>query len=256
MILSNKSISLEHVTVEIGGKAILADVNVSIEPHTIYTVIGQSGTGKTTLLKIIAGLLPISGGQMTLANQPFQGKNHVIGLVPQNYGLLPWQTAWSAVMTARKISKKLKKISEEDKEVVSQLFDDMAITELKMKYPHEMSGGQQQRVSIARALGSDADILLLDEPFSALDVFSREQAQQLFLGNWVKEPKTALFITHDVEEAALLGQKIMLMTGSPGKVVKVIENPYFNNGTQTLASLRAQSGFYDFVQALRKELSE
>ncbi|QIL45684.1 ABC transporter ATP-binding protein [Vagococcus coleopterorum] len=254
MTLLNKNLDLQKISVEIGGKPILAEINASFEEGTIYTIVGQSGTGKTTLLKLISGLLPLSAGTMMIGDITFQPEQHMIGIVPQNYGLLPWQTAGQAVRAARKISQKKKAWSETDDTIVSQLFEDMAITAIQDKFPNQMSGGQQQRVSIARGLATDSDFLLLDEPFSALDAFSREQAQQLFLRTWQKKVRTTLFITHDVDEAILMGQKIIVMAGQPGTITKVIDNPLFD-ANQDLTTLREKPDFYQMVHSLRKELN-
>lgn len=251
MTSSTNVLSLTGVTVKLEDQCILKEINLALEPDQIYTIIGQSGAGKTTLLKAIAGLVPLTSGQLSLHNRPFNPKETPIGLVPQHYGLLPWQTARQSVVEARKISRQTKEWTLADETLVNQLFTDMAIDSVKDKYPSEMSGGQQQRVSIARALGSEVDVLLLDEPFSALDAFSREQAQGLFLSTWQKQEKLALFITHDIEEALLLGHKIIVMTGQPGTVSQVLDNPFQGNR----GSDRWQvPNYHELYEQLRGEL--
>ncbi|CAM3362204.1 ABC transporter ATP-binding protein [Vagococcus fessus] len=253
MSTSNKSLVLKNIGVEIKDQQILDDVTVRLEEGHIYTIIGPSGVGKTSLLKVVAGLLPFSDGSITLGENEFNPKEHIIGLVPQNYGLLPWQTAFESVNSAYKISHNKKKITAEEEELLTQLFSDMALIDHKDKYPSQLSGGQQQRVSIARAFATGGDFLLMDEPFSALDSFSREKAQHLFLRRWLKGPKTTLFITHDVEEAVFLGQTILLMGNREGQSIEVIENSLFDPHATSL-EIKKQEDFYPLVERLRKEL--
>lgn len=253
MTSSNRSLVLKNVTVTINECCILTNLDANFEDGLIYTILGHSGAGKTTFLKVLAGLLPISEGSLCFGERHYAPRDHVIGLVPQNYGLLPWQTAWDTVISARKISKKTKKWQASDHQIIDQLFKDMAINHLKNHYPKEMSGGQQQRVSIARALGVDADILLLDEPFSALDAFSREKAQSLFLKTWKKQPKLTFFITHDVEEAVLLGHHIILMSGKPGNISKIISNHMLDK-PETINDLRQHLPSQQLIASLREAL--
>lgn len=249
----NKSLSLQQVSLKIGEQTILKDIDLELAPETIYTVLGPSGTGKSSLLKIIAGLLPKSGGEMSFNGKPYQAKDHVIGLVPQNYGLLPWQSAWQAVSAAYKISTKQTRLSLAETTRLEELFTAMNISELKTKYPYELSGGQQQRVSITRAFAVAGDFLLMDEPFSALDAFTREKAQGLFRQTWQAAPRTTLFITHDIAEAVLLGEKIILMTSQPGKILRVLDNPLFNPAA-SLTEIQEQDAFYQLLRSLREEL--
>lgn len=253
MSILTSSLRFKEVSVAVGEQVILEKLNVTLAAETIYTIIGPSGTGKSTLLRVVAGLQSVTAGKIELGGQPYKANHHLIGLVPQNYGLLPWQTGWQAVTSAVKISQKKKKLSADTLAELGALFSAMEISKLKNTYPNQMSGGQQQRVSITRAFGIKGDFLLMDEPFSALDAFTREKAQVLFCETWQQHPKTTLFITHDIEEALLLGHKIMLMSGQPGKIVKVVDNPL--GFEADLTRRREAPGFYQAVQALRKELA-
>lgn len=157
---------------------------------------------------MVAGLLDITTGKMCLGEENYLPREHVIAFVPQNYGLLPWQTAQKAVEQNIKISQKKRRLTPKDQEKISRLFEQLQLTKLKNKYPSQLSGGQRQRVSLMCAFGVDSDLLLLDEPFSALDAFTRENIQTLFYESWEKNPVTTLFVTHDIEEALLLGHKL------------------------------------------------
>ncbi len=244
---------LKDLSVSALGKPLIQDIQLELKDKEIYTVIGPSGTGKSTLLKVLAGLLPISLGSITFSGKPYQAKNHVVGLVPQNYGLLPWETAYETVVSNVKISKKVKKLTKEEYQQIDALFKAMNLEELKHSYPSQMSGGQQQRVSLTRGFAVASDLLLLDEPFSALDAFTRESIQELFLKNWQEKPTTTVFITHDIEESLLLGHNIVVMKGKPGKIVEVLENPF--RTFKTLDEKKSQPDFYAWVSRLKKELA-
>ena len=253
MSTSNKTLVLKQLGLRLNEQEIISDVNLQLAGDAIYTVIGPSGAGKTTLLKLIAGLLTPSTGEMLYGGAPYQAAQQVIGLVPQDYGLLPWQTAWQAVSAAYQISQQQKKLTPEAKAQLQALFAQMEISTIMAHYPHQMSGGQQQRVSLTRALAVPGDILLMDEPFSALDAFTREKAQALFLETWQQSPKLTVLITHDLAEALLLGDYIILMAETPGTVLQVRENP-LKKRTQTLSERRNDADFGQMVQDLRKEL--
>jgi len=242
------TLGLKNVAVKRADKVIIDNINIDFHDKQIYTIIGKSGTGKSTLLNIIAGLRTFSG-KITLDNEEYFPKNQAIALVPQNFGLLPWQTAWDAVENALKISKG--KLTTEDKQKIEQLFEELDLSAVKNQYPNRLSGGQQQRVSLARAFSLDAKFLLMDEPFSALDAITREKIQELFLKIWKERKRTTLFITHDIEEAILLGDKIVIMEGKPGRVKEIIDNPLKD---LTLEEKRTSSEFFKWANELRKEL--
>lgn len=211
---SNAMLQLKNITVKAGKQAILTDVSVDFPVGKITTIIGSSGVGKTTLLNVVAGLRDRVSGTMSLQGRPFVPKQHVLALVPQDYGLLPWETAMQAVVNALKITRQ-----PIDQVVIAQLFAKLSITGLENKYPHELSGGQQQRVSLARGFAVAADVLLMDEPFSALDTNTRSQIQTLFMDTWQLKPQTTLFITHDIDEAIRLGHQILVLTPSGAEMI-------------------------------------
>ena len=143
--------------------------------------------------------------------------------IPQNYGLLPWKSVTDNIALGLNI--KDKKLVKSKALEIEEIIDELGLTEAVGKYPNQLSGGQQQRVSIARAMLMDPELYLLDEPFSALDAITREKMQSLFLAEWEKKKAPTILITHDVEEAVFLGHRLVLLSGNPGRVQRVMDNP-------------------------------
>ncbi|MEK4286899.1 ABC transporter ATP-binding protein [Paenibacillus sp. FSL R5-0876] len=221
----NKGLAIKDLKVEYkSGQLALGQVDLSLPEHGIYTIIGPSGSGKSTLLRAIAGLLPSYQGQILFNEKSVHEKETLIGLVPQNYGLLPWKTVHDNIQIAMKITHTASSSKQERETQIKQWLSSMGISDLAERYPLSLSGGQQQRVAIARAFAILPTILLLDEPFSALDAITRETLQVLFLENWLANPTTTLFVTHDVEEAILLGQKIIVMPSNKETTPEIIDN--------------------------------
>lgn len=251
---TNNGLNLQAVSVRYtGGELALDRMDLHVPEHHIYTLLGPSGCGKSTLLRAIAGLLPSYEGQIQFNNQSLRDKNHPrIGLVPQNYGLLPWKTAQANIMTALKIScgdlSKQEQLSR-----TKTWLTAMGIAHLANKYPLAMSGGQQQRVAIARAFAIRPEIMLLDEPFSALDAITREDIQRIFVGNWHTHPTTTLFVTHDVDEAILLGQKIVVMSARKEESAMIIPNPVFDIEH---SQKREHPQFFEQTKLIRKVMQE
>lgn len=252
MFTSNKAnLQLKNVGVTVGNQAIVRNLTIDFAADQIYTIIGPSGVGKSTLMNLLAGLRQPTEGTMSFGDTAFQPKDHIIGLVPQNYGLLPWETAEQAVKNAVKIRKKTK-LTIEDQQAIDDLFDKLDLSALKKQYPSGMSGGQQQRVSLARAFAVSGDLLLMDEPFSALDAFTREKIQDLFIKIWQEHPQLTCFITHDIEEALLLGHQIVIMGGQPGAIQRFLPNPL--QGIDSLEERRNDPRLFQYVNELRGEI--
>ena len=225
----------------------LDGVTLTVPKGTVCAVLGPSGCGKSTLIKTVAGLLTPASGTVTMDGAPIDPKACTIGFMPQNYGLLPWRTAIDNVLLGPKI---LHQYVETARKQAEALFSALGIAGLETRYPRELSGGQQQRVALARAFLLKPDILLMDEPFSALDAITREEMQDVFLGLWKRANVTTLFVTHYVEEAVYLGQQIVLMqTG--GRIAQVMENPLFGR-----EGLRESAAFFGLVRTLRERIRE
>lgn len=224
----------------------LSGVSLTVPQGTVCALIGPSGCGKSTLLKVIAGLLPPAAGTVTLNTRPVDPRRDCIGFMPQNYGLLPWKTVRQNILLGCEIRGSRQDTREY---AMQQLVGKLHIAELLDRYPHELSGGQQQRVGLARAFLLQPDILLMDEPFSALDAITREEMQDVFLSLWQQESVTTLLVTHYVEEALYLGQKIVLMAAQPGRIATVIDNPLGGR-----RELRNTPEFFRQGQALREAI--
>ncbi len=199
----------------------LQNVSLTVPQGTVCAVIGPSGCGKSTLLKVVAGLIKDYTGTVRINGGDVSPKNLRIGFMPQNYGLLPWQTVAENIRLACRIKDGW---TEEKAAKMTALCQKLGLTDLLNRYPQELSGGQQQRVSLARVFLLEPDILLMDEPFSALDAITREEMQDVFRDLWEEAGITTMLVTHYVEEALYLGQQIVLMSGSPGTVAEVMEN--------------------------------
>jgi NitT/TauT family transport system ATP-binding protein len=184
------------------------------------TIVGQSGCGKTTLLKILAGLLPRSSGTVSLRGQPVDGPSRDIGVVFQDPVLLPWRTVLDNVMLPVQVLG-LDRVRFGER--ARMLLGLVGLTGFEDKYPHELSGGMRQRVAIARALVHDPSLLLMDEPFGALDAMTREAMNLELLRIWQESGKTIVFITHSIPEAVFLADRVIVMSARPGRIQQIVD---------------------------------
>ncbi|SHJ27454.1 NitT/TauT family transport system ATP-binding protein [Geosporobacter subterraneus DSM 17957] len=204
----------------------LGPINLKVAPGDIYALIGPSGCGKSTFLHVLSDIIKDYTGQVTLNGESLNSKKHDIGFIPQNFGLLPWKNVQKNCLLSLRIKKQ--RIDASLTERIDYIMNKLNIHSLKDRYPRELSGGQKQRVAIARAFIMNPDLLLMDEPFSALDALTREEAQELFIDIWNQYRTTTIFVTHSIEEAIYMGKKIAILSHCPGTVVEVIDNPLFN----------------------------
>jgi ABC-type nitrate/sulfonate/bicarbonate transport system ATPase subunit len=219
-----KALSKEFGTVDNGNAAVLAlsDIDFEVRDNEFVTVIGPSGCGKTTLLRIIAGLIPYQQGEVSIDSRPVTGPGPERAVVFQNFALMPWADVLGNVTFGLEVRGKPKGESEDR---ARELIKLVGLEGFERRLPKELSGGMQQRVGLARALAVNPQILLMDEPFGALDEQTRRLLQEQLLQLWERERKTVVFITHSMEEAVMLGDRVMLMTPRPGKVKEMIEVP-------------------------------
>jgi NitT/TauT family transport system ATP-binding protein len=214
-----------------GAKAVTAlqDVNLQIRPNEFVTFVGASGCGKSTLLRTIAGLEPYTRGRLTVDGRPVTGPGQDRAMVFQHYSLYPWLNVSENIRFCRQLAAHTRERSTADVEAASGRADAllrlMGLTASAKAYPNQLSGGMQQRVAIARALMGQPQMLLMDEPFGALDAQTREVMHDLILHVHRLERSTIVFVTHDVEEAIYLGQRIVLMAPRPGRIDTVYEVP-------------------------------
>ena len=201
----------------IGPLTALNSVSMSLARHEFVAVLGPSGCGKSTLLRLTAGLLAPTEGEVCVYDMPVRGPRDDIGIVFQQATLLPWATvADNVVFPARH---RHGRVSKEDRARAREITVTVGLDGFEERLPGELSGGMQQRVGIARALFSNPDILLMDEPFSALDALTRDAMGFELLRLWQDSPKTVLFITHSIPEAVLLADRVIVMSERPGRVI-------------------------------------
>jgi ABC-type nitrate/sulfonate/bicarbonate transport system ATPase subunit len=204
----------------------LGPFDLQIQTGDIIAIIGPSGCGKSTLLHVLSGILRDYSGAVRLEGEPLNPKHHAIGFIPQNFGLLPWKNIEKNCLLSLKI--KNMPIDEAQQKRIDYIMNKLGIADLKHRYPKELSGGQKQRAAIARAFIMNPDLLLMDEPFSALDALTREEAQELFINIWNAYRPTTVFVTHSIEEAIYMGKKILILSHVPGTIVETIDNRLFN----------------------------
>lgn len=197
----------------------LDHISFRIEPGEFVSVLGPSGCGKTTILKIIAGLVPLTSGAVKVDGALVTGPQRKVGLVFQVPALMKWRTALQNVLLPGEI---LGLDRKESQQRAYALLELVRLADFASRYPRELSGGMQQRVGIARALAHDPDILLLDEPFSALDIMTRNQLNIELLRIWSERKKTSLLITHSIPEAVFLSDRVVVLTPRPARILDVL----------------------------------
>ncbi|MGE0006516.1 MAG: ABC transporter ATP-binding protein [Parvibaculaceae bacterium] len=197
----------------------LNNLSMTIPDKQFAVIVGPSGCGKSSLLDIIAGLREPSGGICRLDGKPIGGPARERGMVFQNYSLFPWLTVLKNVEFGLSLQGRP---AGETTERARHYVDAVGLSSFENAYPNQLSGGMKQRVAIARSLANDPEVILMDEPFGALDSQTRSVMQQLLLGIWEKEHKTILFVTHDIDEALYLGEKVYVMSARPGRIIDTI----------------------------------
>ncbi len=198
------------------------DVSIDIHRREFITIIGPSGCGKSTFIRIAAGLDQSTGGKMLLDGKPISGPGPDRGMVFQGYTLFPWRTVKENVMFGLEMQGQS---ANEAESTAREWLEMVGLSRFEESYPHELSGGMKQRVAIARALAAEPRVLIMDEPFGALDALTRAKMQAYLLQIWKKVDITILFITHDLDEAIYLSDRILVLGVNPGGVREIIENP-------------------------------
>jgi len=205
-----------------GATVAFRGLNIIVREKEILCVVGPSGCGKTTFLRCIAGLTEITGGDLTVSGTPVAGPPEGVAMVFQHFGLLPWKNVYdNAAFGLAMAHAPTARV----KERVAHYLDLVGLNGFETHYPYQLSGGMQQRVGLVRALAINPDILLMDEPFAALDAQTREMLQEELLRIMQDERKTMVFITHSIDEAILLGDRIAVMSARPGRIKEILDVP-------------------------------
>ena len=210
-------LQISHLAASYGGKPALEDINLTLDSGELLVVLGPSGCGKTTLLNLIAGFVPYQHGSITLAGNSVDGPGADRGVVFQNEGLLPWRNVQDNVAFGLQLAGVDKQLRQR---IALDMLQKVGLEGAGKRFIWQLSGGQRQRVGIARALAANPQLLLLDEPFGALDAFTREQMQTLLLKLWHETGKHVLLITHDIEEAVFMATELVLLSPGPGRVLE------------------------------------
>jgi NitT/TauT family transport system ATP-binding protein len=218
-------VRIERATVHFrgpGGQRVeaLGETDLTLEPGSFTALIGPSGCGKSTLLNAVAGFVPTSSGAIRVDERLVQGPDPEVGVVFQQYALFPWFTAMGNVEFALK---RFHMSAVERREEARAALDEVGLGERERVYPGQLSGGMKQRVALARTLASKPKVLLMDEPFGALDAQTRVSMHELLLRVWDAHRTTVLFITHDVDEALVLSDRVHVMSAAPGTIIETVE---------------------------------
>jgi NitT/TauT family transport system ATP-binding protein len=207
------------------GREVLAleDVSLSVRAREFVAVLGPSGCGKSTLLYLIGGFLPTEHGKILLDGKPVGGPGPDRGIVFQHFALFPWKTVRGNI---RYGLERLGVPPEEREKRTQDFIDLVGLTGFEDSYPSQLSGGMKQRTALARTLAIDPKILLMDEPFGALDAQTRSLMQSELLGVWQRSPKTVIFVTHDVQEAVFLAERVAVMSARPGRIKTIVDTKF------------------------------
>lgn len=236
----------KHYSTKTGQVHALENINLEVNDHDFVALVGPSGCGKTTLLWSMSGLHDLTSGEIRLDGKPIHGPNSEIGMVFQDANMLPWRTIQQNIefpfeITGRPI----------DHQRINTLMERVGLGGFGSKMPRELSGGMQQRASIVRALSINPSVLLMDEPFGALDAFTRDEMNLLVEEIWMETRKTIVFITHSIPEAVFLSDKVHVMGARPGRMVKTFDIPFPRPRALEIMQTRE---FFEMVNEIKAEI--
>lgn len=226
----------------------LTGLNLHIGPGESWVFIGPSGCGKSSLLFLLAGLRQPTSGNVLIAGSALMSPRPQTALILQDYGLFPWKTVWANATLGLKLRGMAARAQ---LALITPILENLGLIELKHHYPAQLSGGQRQRVAVARALALDPDLLLMDEPFSSLDALTRENLQETIIDIRKQNRMTLVTVTHSIEEAVFLGQKIAVFSPLPGRVAAIVDNPLAGD-----KAYRDRPDFYQKCTEVRHLLEE
>ncbi|MEW6643703.1 MAG: ABC transporter ATP-binding protein [Pseudomonadota bacterium] len=242
----------ESIVLDLGGRRVIDGLSFDVARGEFVCIVGPSGCGKTTLLRLVSGLLTPNGGAVLREGRPIEGPSPDVAIVFQDYGraLLPWRTVAGNVSLALEAARVPKA---ERAGRIAALLDKVGLLGHADKYPAQLSGGMQQRLQIARCLAQHPTILLMDEPFGALDAMTRQGLQDELANLATEAGATVIFVTHDLEEAIYLGDRVVTLEANPGRLADIIDVPLARPRDQLLTRehpdfLRLRHGLYDFFK--------
>ncbi len=206
---------VENAAVRYGDLPVIADVSLEVGSSEIVSIVGPSGCGKTTLLRCVGGLTLLNGGQIRIDGQVVDKPLPSVSMVFQHFGLFPWKNLWNNIAYGLKLRGAPR---EEIERRVAAAIELVGLAGFEKSYPHQLSGGMQQRAGLARALVMEPRLLLMDEPFSAVDAQTREQLQFELLRIWDSRPTAMMFVTHAIDEAVLMGDRVVVLAGRPAHI--------------------------------------
>ena len=222
------------------GNPVLEGISLRVERGESLAVLGPSGCGKSSFLYVLAGLVKPTSGRVEIGGRPVERPRPEVALILQETGLLPWKTVWQNATLGLKLE------GVADIKRIKRALRDLGLEGLEGRYPAQLSGGEKKRVSLARALAQNATVLLMDEPLAALDTLTKEHTQNIILKLWHKHGFTLVLVTHDVEEAVFLGQRIVIFSERPARVLETIPNPDMGE-----ESYRQSQAFFERVREVR-----
>jgi NitT/TauT family transport system ATP-binding protein len=243
--ITENAVAVRNVFKNYGDVEALRDLSLDFPKGQLTSILGPSGCGKTTLLKIIAGLLPANSGEVLVNGQPVSGPGPDRAFVFQDFALMPWAS------TIRNVAfgLELRGVAKSEREAVAEKYiTAVGLNGFEHSYPHELSGGMRQRVGLARALSVNAEVLLMDEPFSAVDEQTRRKFQEDLLGLVQNENKTFLFVTHSIEEAVYVSDQVAILLPRPSRVSEIIRPQGFRN--KDVDSIRRDPEYLDLVDKI------
>jgi NitT/TauT family transport system ATP-binding protein len=242
---TENAVAVRNVYKNYGDVEALRDLSLEFPKGQLTSLLGPSGCGKTTLLKIIAGLIPANSGEVLVNGQPVSGPGPDRAFVFQDFALMPW----ASVLRNVAFGLELRGVAKSEREAIAEKYiGDVGLKGFENSYPHELSGGMRQRVGLARALSVDAEVLLMDEPFSAVDEQTRRKFQEDLLRLVQNENKTFLFVTHSIEEAVYVSDQVAILLPRPSRVSEIIRPQGFRN--KDVDSIRRDPEYLDLVDRI------
>ncbi|MDP4095076.1 MAG: ABC transporter ATP-binding protein [Bacillota bacterium] len=254
MFIQIKNVSKEYPDTNNNAVQVLKSIDLDIEAGEFICLLGPSGCGKTTLLNLIAGFEKVTSGEITINGKLAVEASSKHITIFQNYGLLPWRSVQKNVELGLETKDRSKS---ERKRIAGDFIELVGLKQYARHYPSQLSGGMQQRVAIARALAVDPEIIFMDEPFGALDAMTRINMQDEISNIWQKKKKTIIFVTHDIEEAVFLADRILVMSPNPGRIKSVIKVPIARKRDRTHPDfLKIRNKIFEEFEMKEKEKIE